>query len=250
MNFMKSLFRFIFKIPPRKQVGFYTLFLDIKAWMKIGWNTIFKNNNREKQIYICIPMLDRLDNLFSYLLPSLEKANATNKICISIADFGSKDFEEKISELKASTTIPIIAKVYEQKFNRSRAVNAAISQVPQAENIFICDADMQLPSDFFQQYFRYVNSTTAWFPICEWEIEKGSNQFRWFTEGVGMAGVSRKHWINAGKLNEEIEDWGKEDWLFYFAIYQTGVAGIRNRCKGLKHYWHPSHKPADYKKMF
>lgn len=246
---MRRLYRFVFKLPQRKWVGSSSLLIDIKAYSKVFYNYLFYFKSTKDKISICIPMYNRWEMFFEHLLPSLLKLKNRNQIVLSIYDCGSEDFETHSNQLRKIWPGEFVLNTEKTPFSRAVACNRALRQAS-SPFYFICDTDMSLPENFVHKFFQNVVSNGVWFPLCQWQIAKESENWRWFTEGCGMVGLSDAQLKTLGGLNENFKEWGKEDWDFYFDCYQHKYAAVRTRLPGFYHHWHTSHKPLNFIPVF
>lgn len=236
-----------------------SLFTDLKGYGTVFFRSLFLKNrleDNEERIWICVPVFNRWEMFFEHLLPSLLALKERHRVALSIFDTGSEKYEEWMEKLNIHWHGSIVLEREEMEFTRASALNRAVRQC-YGSHLFLCDTDMSLPADFVKRYFTFVTANTTWFPICQWQTrqptgveEEDRKAWRWFTEGCGMAGLTRKQFSKAKGLNENYKEWGKEDWDLYFEMYEKNYAAIRTREKGLLHHWHASKKPTDFKSMF
>ncbi len=235
---------FVIKSPQRKWVGWGSIFTDLRGFM----SRIFVPKTDEI-IWICVGNYNRSQALLQNLVSSLATVDRPSAFGLSVVDCNSSDVEKVETEIKKIWPGPLIINQINIPFSRSLVFNKSIQQAS-GNNVFVCDADMRLPKNLDDLYRRNVRKNSAWFPICQWQIEADKADWRWFTEGTGIFGATKKQLEKTGYYNEEIKTWGKEDWDLFFRFYKAGIAPFRSRTEGLYHSWHPPTKPADFVKMF
>ena len=240
---LKRFAWFIFKSPQRKNVGVGTLWTDIKGIFGI----LFRKKSHE-EIWVCVGVKNRTDNL-KRLVSSLQKAEDAGSIALSIADAGSDDAVELKTWLGQSWKGKLVWSAAVQEFHRAEVFNRAIRQA-EGNFIFVCDADMTVPVDLVKQIRRHVRPTSAWFPVCQWQMFEDMHDWKWFTAGTGLFAAHKKWQGDLVYYNETIKGWGAEDWDMFFRFYQKGIMPLRSRCNGLYHHWHQSMKPADWNPLF
>ncbi len=234
----------MFKSPQRKWVGWGSLWVDFT-----GWVSRKTNKKNHEVVWICVGNFNRSHSLLNNLIASVSKINHPEKIGFSIFDCGSTDAADLKMEIEKIWKGGLVFNQEKVHFSRSSAFNAAIKQAP-GELIFVCDADIQLPPNFLDEIYRNVSTNSVWFPICQWQLEDGKAQWRWFTEGTGIFAATKKQLQKTGVYNLEFTTWGKEDWDLFFRFYQAGIVPHRTKCIGLYHVWHPSSKPDGFVKLF
>lgn len=220
-----------------------TLWTDIK-----GIFGILLRRKSQEEIWVCVGVKNRTDNL-KRLVSSLQKAEDAGSIALSIADAGSDDAFELKTWLEQSWNGKWVWSAAEQEFHRAEVFNRAIRQA-EGNFIFVCDADMTVPVDLVKQIRRHVRTTSAWFPVCQWQMFEDMRDWKWFTAGTGLFAAHKKWHGDLVYYNETIKGWGAEDWDMFFRFYQKGIMPMRSRCNGLYHHWHQSMKPADWNPLF
>jgi glycosyltransferase involved in cell wall biosynthesis len=172
----------------------------------------------------------------------MRRCNHREELALSVFDCNSTDVANLKSEIEHYWDNRLKFKRENRDFSRAYTFNQAVHQ-SDSDKVFICDADMNLPVDFVEQFNKYVGKTTVWFPICyslfkgkKPEIAKGNGW--WRGEGHGMVGILKQNFelLNGYSLN--FKKWGGEDDdLFVRAHRHFRV--IRRECIGLFHTWHP-----------
>lgn len=244
MGSLKQFAWFVLKAPQRNWVGYGSLLTDLKAWFSRQFAPKSKDT-----IWVCVGTYNRSHQLLNSLLPSLAKANKNGDFGLSVFDGGSTDIENLHAALEQVWPGPLKFSSEPLPFARAVFFNRAIAQSG-ASLFFACDADMQVPENLSTLIYRYVKGRSAWFPICQWQINAQSSDWRWFTEGTGNFAATMNQFKHTGWYDESFTGWGKEDWDLFFRFYKKGFAPFRTHCKGLYHTWHPATKPADYQNMF
>lgn len=233
----------IFKSPQRQWVGWSTLLTDFRGYLA------YQLKSGELQpISICIGIKNRSEHLLNHVLPSLNACENGNLIHLSVYDAGSSDNENLEEAIRQVWKGALIYHCQEQNFTRSKTFNAAILQAP-TELVMACDADISLPKVIVQKINRYVTKRTSWFPQVWW-LSDDKTSGRFFTEGTGLFASTKTNFIKAGGYDESITEWGKEDWLLFFAFYKHGIACIRTNEKDMIHWPHVSLKPEGFEKLF
>ena len=250
MNFLKRLLPkslkqflwFVFKAPQRKWIGFSTLVSDFKAWV----SSRIKPNNLQA-ISICIGVKNRSDNLLNHVIPSLNACAHKDLIELSVFDCGSDDIPNLETEIRNLWKGKLVYTQLEQKFARSISFNAAVIQSTNPLTL-VCDADMSLPIDILEKVNRYAGKHSAWFPQIWFTHQDGSGHF--MSEGTGIMASQRQQFLGFGGYDENITEWGKEDWLLFFEYYKNGVGCIRSKERDFVHHYHESLKPEGFVPLF
>jgi len=247
---LKRLAWFIFKSPQRTQIGFSTLFTDLRGLL-FQLPRIMGLGVCRGKIAVCIGIYNRSEMLLGVLLPSLLKADRDgHKFTLSVADCGSTDMAELEAEIRKLWKGQLVFSNVPEKFTRSRCFNRAVRQSDE-ERILICDADMELPQNLFDSVGRYTGTYSVWFPVCRFMLgPKPETTWKWMSAGTGICAMYRRQFVRMGGLNEAITDWGGEDWDLFFRCYRYGIMPLRTREKSLVHHYHPSLKPGDFKPIF
>ena len=153
------------------------------------------------------------------------------------------------NELRKIWKHPLVFFKSNGTFTRASALNLAMRQA-QGNLVYICDADISVPKNLAQLVYKNISKKTAWFPVCQWQMNEKKSQWRWFTEGTGIFAATKKQLEKTGYYDEKYLTWGKEDWELFFRFYRNGIAPRRTNCEGLYHHWHPLSQPADFVKWF
>jgi glycosyltransferase involved in cell wall biosynthesis len=198
-------------------------------------------------VSICVGIKNRSSNLLEFVISSLNNCDHKDLIELSVFDCGSDDISSLESAVKEAWKGRLVFSRDERKFARSYAFNKAIGQSISGL-IMACDADISLPKDLVKKVNRYCTPHSAWFPIVTDENEDGSTRYR--DEGAGIFASRKIDFIKAGKYDESITEWGKEDWLLYFSFYKNGLGCVRTREANMVHHYHPSLRPADFVPLF
>lgn len=238
---IKRFLWFVFKAPQRKWIGYSSLYLDIKAWLRV-----WLKRRTYHRITVCVGVKDRSENLLR-LIDSVHHCNFKPLIDLSVFDCGSSDVPDLLQAIKQRWRGRLIYQRMEMPFARSTAFNGAVKGA-ETKYILVCDADMTLPTDIVKQVSAYAGPGSAWFPIVWYTNQDGSG--RYYQESTGMLGCLKSEFEAVGGYDESIRQWGKEDWLLFFEFYKHGIACLRTRERGFVHHWHPSLKPADFTPLF
>ena len=244
-NSIKRLAWFIWKSPQRKFCGWSSLLTDLLGL----WHIRFSRNKKPRQIWVCVGVKNRSQALLEYLIPSLCRLTEKNRISLSIADLGSTDIDNLEAAIRNLWSGELVYTCVQDDFSRAKAFNLAIKQKGEGL-LFVCDADISVPDNLICSIDKYVTRKTAWFPICQWQLESGNAAWKWFSAGTGIFVAEDAHVMATGVLDEKYSSWGKEDWDLFFRFYKAGIMPLRTRVKGLYHHWHTPSRPADFKKMF
>jgi hypothetical protein len=241
---LKQWLWWVFRSPQRKVIGMDSLWTDTKGY----FSKKFKRGKKNQAITICIGIKDRSAHLLDHLLPSLNKCSLRQLIKLSVYDAGSNDTGDLETAIKNAWDGELTYRKEEQAFTRSKTFNEAIMQAG-TELVMACDADISLPPDIVKKVNRYVSDGTAWFPQVWW-LNEDKEGGRFFTEGTGIFASTKRNFIRAGKYDESIKEWGKEDWLLFFGFYKAGISCVRTNEIEMAHLPHQSLKPQDFVKLF
>lgn len=239
---LKQFLWFVFKAPQRKWIGLSTLISDFKAW----FSSRLKPSNLQA-ISICIGVKNRSANLLNHVIPSMNVCSHRDLIELSVFDCGSDDVQNLETEIRKLWKGKLVYTVLEQKFARSISFNAAVKQCTHPL-IMVCDADMSLPKDVLAKVNRYTGKYSAWFPQIWFTNPDGSGYF--LSKGTGIMASQRQQFIAFGGYDENITEWGKEDWLLFFEYYKNGIGCIRSKERDFVHHYHESLKPEGYENLF
>ncbi|MBC7425667.1 MAG: hypothetical protein H7321_03940 [Bacteroidia bacterium] len=239
---LKQLLWFIFKAPQRKFVGFDTLATEVKAYVSLA-----AKSNKLKPVSICTGLKNRSQNYLDYVLKSISVAEHSELIELCVFDCGSDDMPDLVVEIRKIWKGSLIFQSVPGVFSRSHTFNKAV-ELSTNDIIFICDADISLPADIVKRINKNVTDKAAWFPIIN-SIEKDGTE-KPFRSGAGIFASLKESFVKAGLYDESFKTWGHEDWLLYFEFYKNDIAALRTFEPGIKHHWHPSLKPEDFKPLF
>lgn len=244
-NAIKRFAWFIFKSPQRKFCGWLSLITDFRGLCAVGFN----KGNQKQHIWVCVGVKNRSEALLTHLLPSLAQLKNRERISLSIADLGSTDCDNLEAEIRSIWSGELIYSREEANFSRAFAFNKAIKQKG-IGLVMVCDADVSVPQHLIALIDTYVTRRSAWFPVCQWQINPEAKDWKWFSAGTGIFAADPAHLESTGLLDEKYTEWGKEDWDLFFRFYHAGIMPLRTRVQGLYHHWHSPSEPADFKKMF
>ncbi len=241
---LKQWLWWIFKSPQRKVLGMGTLLIDLRGYYTI-WG---KRSKHLEPVTVCIGIKNRSENLLNHVIPSLNQCLNLELISLSIYDAGSDDIDALEMAIRDKWQGKLIYNKAEQLFTRSKTFNEAILQ-SETELIMACDADISLPKDLVKKINQFVTAKSAWFPQVWW-LAEDKKSGRFFSEGTGIFASTRANFLSAGKYDEGIKEWGKEDWLLFFGFYKNGVSCIRTNELKMIHLPHQSMKPEGFVKLF
>ena len=244
---LKAFYRFLFKWPARKYLGFYTVFIDLKAILFRLFSKPVTETSLKK-ITICVGVKNRSHSLLTQLVSSLNQVAYKEMIELSVVDCKSDDHTDLISAIKTIWKGALIYQTSDMAFARSKVFNQAVKQ---ASNnlIFICDADISLPPNLVVSINQHCQSYQAWAPEVLLMTEQGLPD-RFCSEGVGMLACFKHQFEAIGGFDERFLEWGKEDWLLFFECYKQGIAVYRTKEALMQHAYHESLKPKDFKPLF
>ncbi len=237
---------FVFKAPQR-QFGFFTLINDIKG-IALYVYFRFRPAKKLKPVSICTGIYNRSDMYLKSVIKSLGRAEHQELIELSVVDCNSTDmidFENEIrSQWKGKLCFSRISKSFTRAFSFNRATEQATNNI-----VFICDADMLLPTNIVQLCNQFVAQNRVWYPIIFTlykntpAIESAENGFWMIHSGKGMLACLKSDFERIGKLDESFTTWGAEDDNLWERFMKAGFVVIRNKQKGLIHQWHESFNP-------
>ncbi|MEN9739146.1 MAG: hypothetical protein RLZZ318_1180 [Bacteroidota bacterium] len=247
LQFLKTGYRFAFKLPARHYLGMHTLWIDLIAVFKRRFQKP-KLTNDLKPVSVCVGLMNRSKAFKEQLLASLMQVSDPSKIELSIVDCNSTDEPDLLGFLKTHWKGQLVYTKSNLPFSRSRIFNLAVRQ-SHHDLVFVCDADIALPPQFLAQMNQYCRPYQAWFPEVMLLDETGL-PIRYCSEGVGMLGCLRQQFDSSKGYDESIVEWGKEDWLLYFEFYKIGVAPFRTQEPLMQHAFHQSQKPKGFVPLF
>lgn len=239
-------FWYLFKAPQR-EVGWFTLWSDLLGIL-IYILRIVKPKSPLQAITICTGIYNRSDNYLHHLLASLNKASHPELIELSIFDCESDDIADLSLRIKEQWKGKLTFKSEKIAFSRSYSFNKAVAQA-NTSIVFICDADLSVPSNIVQLCNNYVGAKMVWFPIYFF-LFKNKPIFVSKENGVweqygskGMFACTKQAYQEIGGLNEEYKVWGYEDTELWLRFHQANYIIIRNRQSQFFHHWHTTHNP-------
>lgn len=200
-------------------------------------------------IWICTGNKNRSSSLLKHLVASAAGLPDSSKFGLSVFDCGSDDIEELEIEIRKIWIGPLVFHSEKTEFSRSLAFNKAIAQCP-GNLVFVCDADISLPENLHQKITQFCSRNSAWFPVCQWQLNESDTDWKWFSAGTGIFAATKKQLRITGLLNENMKNWGGEDWDLFFRFYKSGIMPLRSRCDGLYHHWHQPTKPENFQNIF
>ena len=236
MNDIRFKLWWILKSPWAKKIGkLNSLIASIKA----SRSARLKSN----EICICLSAYKRLEMLENYFIPGFNKVENKDKINVIVSC--GIDEKEKVQMLFSKHAISGQVIPLEQVFSRSKYINAALTQCT-SEAVFITDVDVILPVNFYSLFFKNVRKLQAWYPICDM-LDENNKKTRQYPEGVGLVGMPFKPGY---LLNENIREWGNEDWDFLYALLKHDLYPKRTQNDIFKHVYHRPVEKKQYKKSW
>ena len=214
----------------------------------IGYFTFLLKKKGLGPITICTGIKNRSENYLNVLLASLKECENKELIQLSIYDCHSTDVPDLESEIKKKWDGVVTFYSEEIDFTRSYSFNKAIKQSC-TELLFICDADMSIPSNIVSLVNKYVTKKSSWFPISL-HLDKTGMQGKFKMEGKGIFASSKSHLEKIGYYNEDFKTWGDEDWEMFFRFYKSRIRPHRTKEQYLIHHYHESKRPEDYKSIY
>ena len=228
------------KSPWRRKFGFKQILAN---WL--GSKFLIKKEKIER-IELIIPCVNRLEQFKNAVLPSLKSIHNLEAITLNVVTH--LDEEEALKKI-ISRHLPFVNSNVigiNKPFSRSVYLNAGLSSINDNSYVFISDADIILPKQFFSLFLRKVNSKKAWFPICDLLDIEGSVLNK-YPEGTGLVGFKNDKKL---KYNASYKSWGNEDWDFLFKIVKTGKHVARSQNDGFLHLHHESVDKSSYIKSW
>lgn len=232
---------------PQRNFGVYTLWNDLKGICIYLLKPLHKPNPL-RPVTICTGLYNRSDMYLNKLLESIHQTRHKELIGISVFDCGSTDVSDLKTAIMAKWKGKLFFSQEQRTFSRAYAFNSAVKQA-QAEIIFICDADMQIPENLVELCNSYVGDKRAWYPIVftlyrnKPAVISQENGFWMIYSGKGMLACLKKDYMELGGLDETFTNWGAEDDDLWERMVRGRFIIIRNKQKGLIHHWHESFNP-------
>lgn len=181
--------------------------------------------------------------LLDTLLNSLKKCDHKELLHLSVFDCGTPEIE---GALKEAWDGPLTLTSQETNFTRTFSLNKAVEQCS-VDQIFLCDVDMILPTDFVMRFHENVSDNKAWFPIC-FSLRKGqppiiSPDHGWWRDtGFGMAGFMKNTYNDLGGHDTNYITYGEEDLDLFKRTKRKKIKTVRENCIGFFHKWHQKTK--------
>ena len=97
-DFIKYFLWFVFKSPQRK-IGWFTLKLEVYAYLKVFYASIFGFKPLIK-ISICVGIYNRSEIFLKYFVSSLSRCKHQDLIELSVFDMGSDDIKDLKKEIE------------------------------------------------------------------------------------------------------------------------------------------------------
>lgn len=177
-------------------------------------------------ISVCIPCMNRTYDLREIMPSLIDAANHSPPVEIVILDYNSQDdLAEYITDVKKTVTFTngsmlsykkyIGRDYYHMAHARNLSVLASVG-----EYIVISCADVCLPEDYFERI------RTAWHEGIMWT--KHNHRY------VGIVGMWREEFLDAGGFDERFEFYGKEDKDLIARLERRGDAGKMLSSRGMK----------------
>jgi len=239
---LKQFLWYVFKAPQRKFGGPWTLWTDMK-----GYFSICLKRKKLEPITICTGLKNRSQN-YLHLLDSINQCQNKELIELSVFDCNSKDMNNLKREIESKWDGNLTFKNENINFTRAYTFNKAIKQ-SNTELVFICDADMSLPTNIVELLNKYISTKSSWFPIS-FHLDKNGENGKYKTEGKGIFATTKTQLKEVGFFNEEFTSWGDEDWEIFFRFYKNGIRPHRTWEQFLIHNYHESKRPEGYKSIY
>ena len=226
-------------------MGFHTLYSDLYGLILFVCRTLFPKKTL-KAVTICTGIYNRSDNYLNQLLASLNKANHQDLIELSVYDCASNDVSNLEVEIRKRWKGKLIFNSKQEKFTRSHTFNQAVNQAT-SELIFICDADLSIPSNIVVRCNNFVGKGIVWYPIYFFLYKNrpaivSQENGEWEQYGSrGMLSCLKQDYQKIGGLNEKYQVWGGEDTDLWERFHRAGFIVIRNREHSFFHHWHQTH---------
>lgn len=240
-NWRFSIWWFL-KSPWTKKYG-------ISNTLKRYINTFFKSSNRSanyNQIYLVISCTQRTAQLLNAFLPSFNKLESIKsyKLIIVTHETEKKEINLILRDKLAVKNFNVLTT--KEKFSRAHYLNLGLKSIPDNSSAFISDVDIALPKDLHKLYRKYVKQNQAWFPICTIQNEKKQLKGQ-YAEGVGLVGFIKNKSL---RYDENIKEWGNEDWHFLYLLFDNNFYIKRSQHNGFIHHYHSQSFKKNYKKSW
>lgn len=243
---LKFPFWFLFKAPQRS-VNRKSIFKDLWGLLIFIRFSIFPKTKLQP-ISICTGIYNRSNNYLSQLLESISKAENAHLIELSVVDCHSTDILNLEEQIRSKWNGRIQFTLMNEAFARSKTFNRAVKQAT-SPIVFICDADMWLPTNIVSLCNSFTGSKRVWYPIYFFLYKNrpphvAPENGEWEQYGSkGMLACLKKDYEKIGGLNEVYTVWGHEDTDLWERFHAEGYTIIRNRQKNFFHHWHQSFNP-------
>jgi glycosyltransferase involved in cell wall biosynthesis len=161
-NFIKYALWYIFKAPQRKLTKGTLLrdLIGVSVFLKYSLFPVKKLN----KITICTGIYNRSAHYLDFLIESINQANHSHLIEISLFDCGSNDIENLKQAVEKKWQGKLVYFSEKVAFSRAYSFNKAVLQSSN-HIIFICDADLWLPKNIVKYCNFYASSKRVWYPI-------------------------------------------------------------------------------------
>lgn len=184
-----------------------------------------------------VPYKDSVLRLFRNTVQSLVKAanGISGNVELVVADFGSDDDPPADWIYEQAQGISVKLLHLDGDFSRGRGLNEAVHH-SSSKRLLLTDADVLISDSALRRAIELIDQDQAWFPAFHCFDEAGELT-HWLDLGYGIVGIERRVFDASGGV-PEFESWGGEDDVFRDRV-QDQVPGVRERCGGLRHQWHP-----------
>lgn len=185
-------------------------------------------------ISVIVTLVNRSHH-FRRMLASIVRAQRPADLEVIVVDHGSTDGD----------VIDIIGNEYfvglmqrPLPFNASGARNEGAA-LAIGDVLAFLDADMIVPTDYFEIVQRETPPGTAFFPQCLLQ-DQCREISTVCTTGYGNCAVTRADFKRVGKWDEGFVAWGEEDTEFHERYRKAGISISRPVLSDLVHQYHPN----------
>lgn len=229
----------LFKSPWTQKFGIF------KTMQRLYFANRNISKRGEKQLHILVSIKDRqevLKNVFISSVLNLEKLYQT---ALTIVCHENEKEEITLTTSALSKHIEVKIVTVKTPFARAKYLNEGLKHLIN-KWVFITDVDIAVPQNLHSIFNKFVNAQRAWFPICDLQNEQGKLD-KQYPEGVGLVGYLHNKNLS---FNEEIKEWGNEDWEFLYLLFESGMYPERSQKDGFTHYFHAPVSKLNYKKSW
>jgi len=200
--------------------------------------------------------IERTEELFDALIPSIQRCEENNRIELSIVDTGTRDifnrrrkhdwinFKERILKELPTAKYQIADCLVGQKWHMSKALMIAAAQA-KGELFFFSGIDLILPKGFVHMMDLFVGKGEVWVPLCynllpgqEWTIPEKPEEMNGWRVAKGIMGIRREDFYSVGGYPVEKIGFrvGIDNALLQKCSKKYKVNSVK--CEGLFHLHH------------